>query len=136
MGSGEGDGAVEILVVHRPALGYDDWTFPKGKREPFDTDDEHTALREVFEETGMRCSLGRELPTSSYHDRKGRAKVVRYWEMRVLSGSFTANREVDAARWLEVPEARRTLTYDADREILDAFARFAGSPGGNLGNRA
>ena len=42
---------VEILLVHRPK--YDDWSLPKGKREP----GEHillTAVREVFEETGVR----------------------------------------------------------------------------------
>jgi len=43
-----------ILLVHRPR--YDDWTFPKGKAEGDETD-EHCALREVLEETGLRCRL-------------------------------------------------------------------------------
>ena len=38
-------------MVHRPA--YDDWTFPKGKADG-DELDEDTALREVEEETGLR----------------------------------------------------------------------------------
>jgi 8-oxo-(d)GTP phosphatase len=54
---GEG-GAVEIVLVHRPA--YDDWSFPKGKLGPGETEAE-AALREVEEETGLRCRLGREV---------------------------------------------------------------------------
>ena len=47
----------ELAVVHRPR--YDDWSFPKGKRESDDEDDAATALREVQEETGFHCRLGR-----------------------------------------------------------------------------
>ena len=48
-------GEVEVLLVHRPHHG--DWSFPKGKLEPGETDEE-CALREVWEETGLRCRLG------------------------------------------------------------------------------
>jgi 8-oxo-dGTP diphosphatase len=118
------EGQLQVLVVHRP--GYEDWSFPKGKTDPEDVDDEHTALREVDEETGLRCSLGRELPGTDYIDRKGRTKHVRYWEMRVLSGEFAPNREVDQARWLDVAAARAQLSYEHDRDVLDAFGAFAG----------
>jgi 8-oxo-dGTP pyrophosphatase MutT (NUDIX family) len=117
------DGRLEVLVIHRP--GYEDWSFPKGKTDPEDLDDEHTALREVEEESGLRCTLGRELPGVDYIDRKGRSKHVRYWEMRVLSGEFVPNREVDETRWLELPDARGQLSYDHDRDVLDAFGTFA-----------
>jgi 8-oxo-dGTP diphosphatase len=133
---GEG-GAVEVLLIHRPA--YDDWSFPKGKVDPGDVDEEHTALREVEEEAGMRCTLGRELPSSDYIDRKGRPKHVRYWEMRRLSGEFTPNREADESRWLSLPGADALLTYPRDRDILAAFvtwtragpSRRAAHSGGN-----
>ena len=58
----------EVLVVHRPR--YDDWSLPKGKGEPGERD-EDTATREVEEETGYRCSLGEELTTVRYIDRRG-----------------------------------------------------------------
>ena len=45
-----------MLVVHRPAYG--DWTFPKGKCERGESD-EDCALREVEEETGLVCELER-----------------------------------------------------------------------------
>ena len=76
-------GATEVLLVHRPHR--QDWTFPKGKVEPGETD-AACALREVEEETGLRCALGDELPTISHVDHKGRHKVVRYWVMRPIGG--------------------------------------------------
>src|SRR5512132_1125147 len=69
---------IAIAVAHRPR--YDDWSLPKGKLDEGESWEEG-ALREVWEETGMRCSLGEELEPVNYKDRKGRDKVVRYWLM-------------------------------------------------------
>jgi 8-oxo-dGTP diphosphatase len=110
-----------VLVVHRPR--YDDWTFPKGKREPGETDEE-CALREVKEETGLECALGPELPSTSYRDGRGRAKTVRYWLLRVVGGMLEPASEADGARWLPVAEAMRLLTYDADRTLLAKVSDF------------
>jgi 8-oxo-dGTP pyrophosphatase MutT (NUDIX family) len=112
-------GEVEVLLVHRPR--YDDWTLPKGK---LGTGEDHAtaAVREVVEETGLRCTLGRELPSAAYVDRKGRPKEVRYWAMTpAASGQFTPNDEVDEVRWLAVDEAASLLTYPRDRPVLDAL---------------
>jgi len=117
-----------VLLVHRPR--YDDWTLPKGKLDPGETS-EQAALREVLEETGLRCTLGRELASTEYFDSKDRPKVVRYWEMDVEgdqrgapspfatpSGGFEPNDEVDEVRWLEPAQAAGLLTYERDREVL------------------
>jgi 8-oxo-dGTP diphosphatase len=80
----------------------------------------------VAEESGLRCTLGRELPGTDYVDRRGRPKHVRYWEMRPLAGSFSPNDEIDEVQWLSVPAARQRLTYPHDTQVLDAFAEFAG----------
>ncbi|MBK9179527.1 MAG: NUDIX hydrolase [Acidimicrobiales bacterium] len=108
---------VEVLVVHRPK--YDDWSLPKGKLDPGETE-AACARREVWEETGLRCSLGRELATVEYHDRFGRPKTVRYWEMQVEGGTFEPNREVDEIRWLPPDEAASLLTYPRDGEVVAA----------------
>jgi 8-oxo-dGTP diphosphatase len=107
-----------VAIVHRPK--YDDWTLPKGKLDPGESFEE-AALREVEEETGLRCRLGRELPSSKYVDPKGRRKVVRYWQMEPLEGEFAPNKEVDELRWLEPAGARELLSYDRDREVLTAL---------------
>jgi 8-oxo-dGTP diphosphatase len=111
-------GEVEILLVHRPR--YDDWTVPKGK---LGAGESHAAaaLREVEEETGLRCTLGQELPSTSYVDRKGRPKRVRYWAMAPAEGDFTPTDEVDQIRWLRVNDAASLLTYPRDRAVLDAL---------------
>ncbi len=108
-------GAAKVAVIHRPA--YDDWTFPKGKLDAGETLEE-AALREVEEETGLRCRLIRPLGCTSYTDRRGRDKVVCYWVMEPAGGRFRPSVEVDELRWLTVDEAVDTLTYRRDRALL------------------
>ncbi|MCY7302878.1 MAG: NUDIX hydrolase [Thermoleophilia bacterium] len=105
----------EVLLVHRPQ--YDDWTFPKGKVESGESDEE-CAVREVEEETGLRCSLARELEPTSYLDAKKRPKTVRYWVMEVVGGALRFDFEVDAARWVTINEAARLLTYARDVDLV------------------
>ena len=77
-------------------------------------------MREVFEETGLRCRLVRELPAVEYQVR-GRPKVVRYWLMEVESETPLAdNDEVDEVRWLEPAQALGLLSYERDRDVLGA----------------
>ena len=114
-----GSGSIEVLLIYRDRQG--NWTFPKGKLEAGETH-EICALREVYEETGLICALGPELPSVSYVDRKGQMKTVRYWAMKVLKGEATPCNEVSEVRWLSIESAHATLTYDRDRELLAAFA--------------
>ncbi len=104
-----------MLLVHRPA--YDDWSFPKGKVERGESEEE-CAVREVEEETGLVCALGRELGSTTYRDSKGRTKTVRYWLMDVLAGSLHFDHEVDDARWLSAESAAELLTYERDVTLL------------------
>jgi 8-oxo-dGTP diphosphatase len=105
----------DVAVVHRPR--YDDWSLPKGKLDEGE-DFEQAALREVEEETGLRCRLGRTLGDTTYRDRKDRLKLVRYFEMHPEIGEFSRNDEVDELRWLPLAEAGAALTYDFDKELV------------------
>jgi 8-oxo-dGTP diphosphatase len=109
-----------FAVVHRSK--YDDWTLPKGKLDAGETF-EQAALREVEEETGLRCTLLRELPSTEYSVRD-RPKIVRYWLMSVDSDpGFEPNDEVDELRWLSPEDALSLLTYDRDRQVARSALR-------------
>lgn len=107
-----------VLVVHRPR--YDDWSLPKGKLDAGETS-EAAALREVEEETGVRCELGRELPPARY-EVKGRLKEVRWWVMRPVGEAPPEERddEVDELVWLPPEEAAARMTYPHDAELVRA----------------
>jgi 8-oxo-dGTP diphosphatase len=107
-----------VALVHRPR--YDDWSLPKGKLDPGESF-EAGALREVREETGLECELTGSLPDVRYVDHKGRPKVVRWFRMRVLQDhGFAVDEEVDELRWCTREEAAALLSYDRDRELLEA----------------
>jgi len=104
-----------VALVHRPR--YDDWSFPKGRLDA-DEDEATAALREVEEETGLRCRLGPSVGAVTYRDPRGRAKVVRYFRMDADGGRFTPNREVDELRWVPIEAAAGLLSYAHDRSLL------------------
>jgi 8-oxo-dGTP diphosphatase len=116
------DGSVEIVLVHRPA--YDDWSFPKGKLERGESEPS-AALREVEEETGLRCRLMREVGVTAYRDSRGRSKTVRYWEMAPVGGVLAAANEIDEVHWVALGDASKELSYARDRELLRSSALTA-----------
>jgi 8-oxo-(d)GTP phosphatase len=111
--------APEIAIIHRPR--YDDWSLPKGKVEPGETEPV-TAVREVREETGFTAHLGRRLIAVSYPVEQG-VKKVRYWAARCVDGSFAPNDEVDELKWLPFGDAMQQLGYPHDRKVLRHFEK-------------
>ena len=117
------DGEVEVVLVHRSR--YDDWSLPKGKVDPGETDEE-AAQREVEEESTVVGLLGAELAGTTYVDRSGRTKTVRYWAMTTEGSEPSGSNEVDDARWVPMAEAKRRLTYDRDIPVLDSLLTTIG----------
>jgi 8-oxo-dGTP diphosphatase len=111
-----GDQGVEVVLVHRPK--YDDWSLPKGKLDEGESF-EDAAVREVEEETGLRCALGAFLEDVEYRDHKDREKLVRYWAMEAGDGDFTPDEEVDELRWVPLDEAASMLSYEIDRGLVE-----------------
>ncbi|MFN8110292.1 MAG: NUDIX domain-containing protein [Thermoleophilia bacterium] len=128
------EGGRPWVAVIRPAgRAEGHWTLPKGTCEPGEPAVD-TAVREVWEETGLRCEAGQELPESRYfyvHEGVRVAKRVRFWLMRAVDGTIDAidpamRVEVAEARWLALQEAERDLAYRSDRECVAHVARALG----------
>ncbi|MEX1038682.1 MAG: NUDIX hydrolase [Acidimicrobiia bacterium] len=113
------EGNLRVLVAHRPQ--YDDWSFPKGKADDGETPEE-TAIREILEETGLRCRIVAPLTTTRYRVGSG-MKEVDWFAMRPLPDSpgFRKNNEVDKVKWMGRKAARKLLDYDHDRSLIDDF---------------
>jgi len=113
---------VEIALIHRPR--YDDWSLPKGKLDANETMIS-CAHREVMEETGYSAVFGPELGFATY-DIEGGSKYVKYWSAQAV-GEPTGKpdpQEVDEILWLTPTQARKKLTLDDDRSIVDFFLEF------------
>jgi 8-oxo-(d)GTP phosphatase len=117
---GDDAAAPEVAIIHRPR--YDDWSLPKGKVDPGETEPV-TAVREVAEETGYAAKLGRRLAAVSYPVEQD-IKKVRYWTARAIGGEFRPNAEVDELKWLPVAEAVTAVGYPHDRKVLRRFAKL------------
>lgn len=116
----EGKNGLEVALIHRGR--YQDWTFPKGKVDKGETLAE-AAVREIFEETGLRIKLGVPLSDVSYPLDKSKTKVVHYWAARVsdkalAKSKFSANEEVSEVVWLAPSQAFAKLSYQHDRDLL------------------
>ena len=113
-----------VLCIHRARYG--DWCLPKGKRDEGETD-EACALREVHEETGLVCELGRELTTLSrfvvdWRDGLRKPKSCRFWLMQSVDADAEPDpldtAEVDEWRWISLLEALQILSYDDEKTVI------------------
>ncbi|WP_428115802.1 NUDIX hydrolase [Candidatus Poriferisodalis sp.] len=110
-----------VLVVHRPR--YDDWSLPKGHLKRGETWAE-AALREVREETGVRCAITSAPYPVSYLIGDQVPKVVLFYTMtpakmpKRLTGDPG---EVDEVAWWDIADAVRALSYDVEREACSVL---------------
>jgi len=120
---------LQLLVVHRAR--YDDWTFPKGKRDPGEPLPV-TAVSEVNEETGVEVRLGAPLPTLEHPLGPGCTKRVSYWCARPVGVGelhHEPDAEIDGVRWVDAGDIASLLTYGTDRRMLDDFRSLAADGG-------
>ncbi len=112
------------------------WALPKGLIDVGEKPAE-TALREGYEETGVRSTLVRKLGDVRYvYTWEGERvlKIVSFFLTRAGSGRIGAlppgmEREVAEARWLPLADAERLLAYRGEREMAGkALEELANEP--------
>jgi 8-oxo-dGTP diphosphatase len=107
---------LEVALIHRPR--YDDWSWPKGKIDNGDTIPE-CAVREVWEEIGLRAPLGIPLPPIHYHVASGLKKVY-YWAVKVNGNTLVPDgKEVDSVMWCAPEKAAGLLSNPSDVAPLE-----------------
>jgi len=121
-------GAVVIADGRCLALRRDrEWIFPKGHLEAGE-EPEAAAVREVFEETGLRIQLLGPLGHTRYDfagaDGRRQSKRVDWFLGQPIGGELRLEPRFPEAAYLDETELDR-LTHEADREIARrAFARL------------
>ena len=115
-----GDRGLEVVLAGRHRDGT--WVFPKGTPDRGETPEE-CALREVREESGLEVRLIRPLGTIEYSFTLPGERVrkqVHFYLMEATGGDLSLHDpEYDEARWVSVEDARRLLSFDTYRDVLD-----------------
>ena len=107
------------------------WALPKGLIDGGERSAE-TAVREAYEETGIRTALDRKLGDVRYvytWDGERVFKVVSFFLLRATGGrigNLPAGMEIEVAeaRWVPLDDGPTTLSYRGEREMA-AKARDA-----------
>ncbi|MBW2997162.1 NUDIX domain-containing protein [Candidatus Woesearchaeota archaeon] len=108
-----------LLIKHREKDG-GHWDFPKGHVEEGESEEE-TALRETYEETGLKVEIIDGFKESiSYHDFINDVdKTVVFFLCKADSSEVKhITDDVVDHIWLEFEEALKKLTHDSAKELL------------------
>jgi len=125
----QGPAGPEVVLAGR--LADASWVLPKGTPDPGESIEE-TALREVREESGLEVRITRPLGSMDYWFVVSGQRVhkrVHFFLMEAVGGDLALHdEEYDAVRWVAVDDARRMLSFDSYREILDRALGLADAP--------
>lgn len=120
----DAQGQWEILLIEQhDKRGGTFWGFPKGHPESGESG-EVAAARELCEETGLSADLNSEHPFLQHYSFVWEGtvvnKTVTYYLAVVQSKELKLQeKEIADARWCSFDEARKLLTHDNNKQLLD-----------------
>ncbi len=114
---------LEFVAVKSKANGH--WGFPKGHVEAGESETE-TAVREVFEETGLRITLLLGFRNKIVYPLPGGStkEVVYFLGQATADPVHLAQAGMHEFVWLSYPQMLEFLTYQSSKEILRAARQF------------
>jgi 8-oxo-dGTP pyrophosphatase MutT (NUDIX family) len=123
------EGPELCLGLRRRDRSNDSWVLPKGTPDGDETT-EQTALREVFEETGLEVRIVAPVGAIDYFFTQGGSRIhktVHFYLMEPIGGSLDAHdHEFDDVRWVPLEEARTLITFPTERQIVEQALEVAG----------
>jgi len=126
------EGRFEVCLTLRTRYGKT-WGLPKGHVETGE-DPSTAAVREVREETGLVGDILQPLGTVAYQFRDRTrnvlcSKTVWFFLMRASGGRLDDHdAEAVEARWMPFDEARATITYPNERQVLERAQQLLTQP--------
>lgn len=115
----------EVLIILMNTIsGFKVWTFPKGHIENGETPKD-AALREVFEETGVKCKIidDKEFFINNYIFTRNNNRVFKtvYWylmEPLLETGKIETPTEIDCVKWVDFNQALEMFSYESDKRMI------------------
>jgi 8-oxo-dGTP pyrophosphatase MutT (NUDIX family) len=128
---GSADPTRVALISHRNRAGRIDWCIPKGHRETGETL-EQTAIREIFEETGLEVKVLQKLGEIRYRFRSRGSyidKTVHHFLMLQVGGDLShlmdPTGEVIDVGWFALTDLSDVLAHENERQIAAAALELA-----------
>lgn len=94
-----------------------EWEFPGGKVEPGE-EPEGALRRELREELGIDCDVGRQLHVERADYSDGRTYHVAYYQIEVWRGEIV-NREFHDVQWVQASDLDRLAMLQGSRHVVE-----------------
>jgi 8-oxo-dGTP pyrophosphatase MutT (NUDIX family) len=126
------DPSLVALISHRNRGGGADWCLPKGHIEHGETTAE-TAVREVYEETGLEAEVISKIGEIKYTFRLGPKRIrktVHHYLLKQVGGNLNHHGdptgEVLAVKWFAMHELHDVLAHENEKKMVTLALEILG----------